>query len=108
MPKPIRLTWAVLALLGGLLCTFQSQPARAAGVTEYAMIRFDGMDNSQVVWPDGHVDFISSLVPNANGHPQGFDVRIYALTLLMNKLSQQGWEFVEMYGPDDVLMKRTH
>jgi hypothetical protein len=65
MPKPFHWTLAAFALFCSLLCIFQSEPARAAGVAEYAMIRFDGMEHSQVVWPDGRVEFIGTLAPDA-------------------------------------------
>jgi hypothetical protein len=110
MPISICRALAALAFFCCVLGPVQSRPAEAANyatTTEYAMIRFDGLRFSQIVWPDGRVEFMDTLAPEATARPDNLDERIYVLTILMNKLSKQGYEFVELFSQDQVLMKRV-
>ena len=105
------------AILALTLLTTRSQEAAgqpkvsdSRSVFEYASARFME-EKTSIVWPDGKVENV--LVLNGskkfdNGsekYPKGADYRMYWLTIAMNIMARQGFEFVHM-NERDVVMKR--
>src|SRR5262245_17838152 len=73
--------------------------------TEFATIRWDGRENSYVVRPSAKVERLRQLFDR---HPRqdGVDERIYYMTIAMNALAKEGYEFAgELDG--QVVMKRA-
>jgi hypothetical protein len=73
--------------------------------TEFIDIRWDGTSRMCVVYPDGKVDFFYPELKDIP-RPDDADKRAFYLTLKMNRMAQQGYEFVGMIS-DEIIMKRT-
>lgn len=71
---------------------------------EFIDIRWDGFDKMCVIFPDGHVKFFG---PELKDIPRPDDVnkRAFYLTIEMNRMAAQGYEFVSMIS-DEIIMKR--
>ncbi|HXS39022.1 MAG TPA: hypothetical protein VN766_02495 [Stellaceae bacterium] len=93
---------AVFALTG---LAHQTQAQERAGKVEYIDIRWDGTDRMCVVYPDGRVDFFGKDLKDIQ-RPDDANKRAFYLTIEMNRLAAQGYEFVAMIS-DEILMKRT-
>ena len=75
---------------------------------EYASVRYQGGQKTSIVWPDGRVEKISNL--NNAKRPDTADERMFYLTIAVNLLAKQGFEFVNvpMLGnPDDIFARRA-
>lgn len=79
--------------------------AQQATKVEYIDIRWDGVDRMCVVYPDGHVDFFGKDLKDIQ-RPDDANKRAFYLTLEMNRMAAQGYEFVAMIS-DEIVMKRT-
>jgi prepilin-type processing-associated H-X9-DG protein len=101
-----------LFLFLGLLAIGSSlmQPRTAAateGTAEYAMIQWWGNNNkTQIVWSDGHVEYLDQLLPGL-AMPDRANDRAYIMTLLINKLAKEGYEYVGMASGEEILMRRV-
>jgi hypothetical protein len=73
--------------------TAQAQAQAPAQRTEYIDIRWDNVDRMCVVYPDGKVEF---FYPELKDIPRPDDAnkRAFYLTLKMNRMAAQGYEFV--------------
>jgi hypothetical protein len=81
-------------------------PAMAqAAKVEYIDIRWDGVDRMCVVYADGRVEFFGKDLKDVP-RPDDANKRAFYMTLEMNRLAAQGYEFVAMIS-DEILMKRT-
>ena len=89
-------TWHLLTASGTEIPTLQTG--------EIAMIRWDGHDNSFIVRPNGKVEKLGPLFERFP-RPAGIDERIYFMTIAMNAIAKEGFEFA---GAVDghVVMKR--
>ncbi|HKT18045.1 MAG TPA: hypothetical protein VJR47_08390 [Stellaceae bacterium] len=94
---------AVLAVTG--LGATRALAQERAGKVEYIDIRWDGTDRMCVVYPDGRVDFFGKDMKDIQ-RPDDANKRAFYLTIEMNRLAAQGYEFVAMIS-DEILMKRT-
>jgi hypothetical protein len=98
--------FAVLAaaLSAGLAPAAALAQDRASKV-EFIDIRWDGVDKMCVIYPDGRVDF---FYPELKSIPRPDDAnkRAFYLTIQMNRMAAQGYEFVSMIS-DEIIMKRT-
>jgi hypothetical protein len=72
---------------------------------EFIDIRWDGVDRMCVIYGDGHVDFFYKDLKDIP-RPDDANKRAFYLTLEMNRLAAQGYEFVSMIS-DEIIMKRT-
>jgi hypothetical protein len=59
-----------------------------------------------VVYPDGRVDFVGKALEASTQRPDDANKRAFYMTIEMNKLAAQGYEFVAMIS-DEILMKRA-
>jgi len=78
----------------------QTQP-----IYEYVTIRWAGRDNTHVIRPGGHVEFIGPELRKAT-RPDRADERSFYLNLTMNGLTKDGFEFAGI-SSDDIVMKRV-
>jgi hypothetical protein len=102
--KPTRLFLVIgLLAIGSLL--IQPSMAAADGTAEYAMIQWWG-NKTQIVWTDGRVDFLDRLLPGLSVPDRAND-RAYIMTLLINKLAKEGYEYVGMTSGEQILMRRV-
>lgn len=99
-------TLAVLTAtcLVGLAQISASAEDRSAKV-EFIDIRWDGVDRMCVVYPDGRVDFFGKDLKDIP-RPDDANKRAFYLTIEMNRMAAQGYEFVSMIS-DEIVMKRT-
>jgi hypothetical protein len=94
------------ALAAVSLAAVAPVPALAqAAKVEFIDIRWDGVDRMCVVYPDGRVDFFGKDLKDIP-RPDDVNKRAFYLTIEMNRLAAQGYEFVAMIS-DEIIMKRT-
>ena len=72
---------------------------------EFIDIRWDGVDRMCIVYPDGHADFIGRELKGMP-RPDDVDRRAFYMTLALNRMAAQGFEFVGIIS-DEIIMKRT-
>jgi len=98
-----------LAVFSGLLALSLSGPALAqdAGAKfDYIDIRWDGTDRMCVVYPDGHVDFVGKALEATMPRPDDANKRAFYMTIEMNRMAKQGYEFTSMIS-DEIVMRRA-
>jgi hypothetical protein len=93
---------ALFGLARGDMTVAQAQAPAAR--TEFIDIRWDGTSRMCVVYPDGKVDFFYPELKDIP-RPDDADKRAFYLTLKMNRMAAQGYEFVGMIS-DEIIMKR--
>jgi hypothetical protein len=71
---------------------------------EYATIRWAGRDNTHVIRPSGHVEFVGPQLRKVN-KPDRVDDRAFYMNVVMNALAKEGYEFAGISG-DEIIMKR--
>jgi hypothetical protein len=72
---------------------------------EFIDIRWDGVDKMCVIFPDGRVEFFGRDLKDIP-RPEEANKRAFYLTIEMNRMAAQGYEFVSMIS-DEIVMKRT-
>ncbi|HXE29672.1 MAG TPA: hypothetical protein VN656_14225 [Stellaceae bacterium] len=99
--------WSALAvaLIGFARSDMTAQAQAPAPRTEFIDIRWDGTSRMCVIYPDGKVDFFYPELKDIP-RPDDADKRAFYLTLKMNRMAAQGYEFVGMIS-DEIIMKRT-
>jgi hypothetical protein len=102
--KRIDLIALTMIMFGGFVQHANAQSA-AAPKTEFIDIRWDGTDRMCVIYPDGRVNFFWPEVKDIP-RPDDANKRAFYLTIEMNRLAAQGYEFVGMIS-DEIMMKRT-
>jgi hypothetical protein len=75
-----------------------------ASRVEYIDIRWDGTDRMCIVFPDGRVEFIGKELEKVP-RPDDANKRAFFMTLAMNRMAAQGYEFEGMIS-DEIVMKR--
>ena len=99
---------AIFGALGFVLLSGVERTAQAApGAPEYVVIQWDGERKTQVIWSDGHVEFLNTLLPGVTKPSDDVHERGYIMTLLVNKLAKQGYEYVGMTSGEEILMKKV-
>jgi hypothetical protein len=69
------------------------------------VIRWAGKDNTHVVRPNGQVEVLGSLLAQVN-RPDKADERALLLTVAMNAVAKEGYEFAGMT-TDAIVMRRA-
>jgi hypothetical protein len=105
--RPTYRTVGAAALFGFALLIGAAQAAAPGLAPDYAIIQWDGPRNTQVIWPDGHIDLLGALLPDANTHPDHAHERGYITTRLINLLAKQGYEYVGMADGEEIVMKKV-
>jgi hypothetical protein len=75
------------------------------GNLEYATIRWDGRDKTQIIRPGGQVEFVRDELRRVPRPDDAHERSLY-LNVVMNGLVKEGWEFAGMTS-DEIVMKRT-
>jgi hypothetical protein len=105
MKKQIVVTAVLAALvLVGVAQVNPMAQTRSAKV-EYIDIRWDGVDRMCVIYPDGRVVFFNAELKDIP-RPDDANKRAFYLTIEMNRLAAQGYEFAGGWS-DEIIMKRT-
>ena len=73
----------------------------ASAKVEFIDIRWDGVDRMCVVYPDGRVNFFGKEL-NVKA-PDDVNKRAFYLTLEMNRMAAEGYEFVAMISDEIAL-----
>jgi hypothetical protein len=92
-----------MSLVG--LAQVNSMAQNRPGTVEFIDIRWDGVDKMCVIFPDGHVNFFGRELKDIP-RPDDANKRAFYLTIEMNRMAAQGYEFVSMIS-DEIVMKRT-
>lgn len=85
----------------------QAQPLAGpapASQYEYAIIHWDGAENTHVVYGDGHFDNLGPQLKPIRA-PRGVDERAFYLALAIDALARKGFEFCGNYDHDVVLRR---
>jgi hypothetical protein len=111
--ESMKRTHIALAALAVIACVFAAggrtlAVAASPGTPEYVVIQWDGMKKTQVIWPDGHVEFLSTLLPGIARPSDDVHERGYVMTQLINKIAKQGYEYVGMASGVEIVMKKLH
>jgi len=97
-----------MALFGAMaicgLSPFGAAAQDMASRVEYIDIRWDGTDRMCIVFPDGRVEFVGAELEKMP-RPDDANKRAFYMTLAMNKMAAQGYEFAGMIS-DEIVMKR--
>lgn len=106
MKRTLPLLLLAAAALGlGLLQTWKAQAQTSAFQAEELLtIRWDGPDNTHVIRPNGNVEFLGKVL-QATRRPGRTDERAYYLSIAMNAMAKEGYEFAGRT-EDEVIMKR--
>jgi hypothetical protein len=99
--------WAVVALacLGIVsIRPVSSQSSTRRAAHEYATVWWDGTDNSKLIRPDGTVESLAPLFMPTK-RPASTDDRSFYLTLALNTLAKDGWEYAGTLNKD-IILKR--
>ena len=98
--KRIVIFFAAALLFAGLA------KAAEAEMFEYAVIHWDGAENTHVIFPDGTVAFVGSMLNGAK-KPDRVDDRAFYMTIMVNALARQGYEFAFLSNDQNtIFMKR--
>lgn len=91
----------------GAMVTSRSQEASvpAPARVEYVTLRWDGRDNTHVIYADGKVEFLREQFAGIRRPPKT-DERAYYLTLAMNALAAKGYDFAGRTD-DEIVMRRA-
>ena len=108
--KSTYLAFAAAALIAGAFLIGQPRLTEAApaGGAEYAMIQWKNDHDTQVIWSDGRVEFMATLLPGFSVPSGGVHERGYIMNALINKLAKQGYEYVGMASGEEIMMKKVH
>jgi len=103
--KKILIPLASAILLFGALHLIQADEPSAPVRFEYCTIRWGGRDNTCIIRPNGKPDFIGSKLFRIS-RPDRVDERAFYLSLTMNALGKEGYEFAGAINNDEIVMKR--
>lgn len=93
---------AAAVLIGTPLRSQDGKPS--AQKVEYAFIRWDGFNNSHVIYPNNEVVMMGPRLKKLQ-KPNGVDERHFYQTAMMNDLAKEGWQFLSFFH-EDVIMQR--
>jgi hypothetical protein len=100
----------VVFLVGTLCCFGLMQITRGVEeghpqLAEYATIRWGGRENTHVIRPSGHVEFVADQLTKLK-KPERADDRSFYMNAVMNAMAKEGYEFAGMTS-DEIVMKRA-
>jgi hypothetical protein len=96
---------ALTAIAAGGLALVHATAQAPASKVEFIDIRWDGVERMCVIYPNGRVVFFGPELKDIP-RPEDANKRAFYLTLEMNRMAAQGYEFVSMIS-DEIIMKRT-
>jgi hypothetical protein len=71
---------------------------------EYITLCWDGRDNTHVIYGDGKVEFLKEQFASVK-KPRDTDERAFYMTLALNALVKEGYEFVARTG-EEITLRR--
>ena len=95
---------AVLSAAGLYLLKSRAAEQSTFQVVEFATIRWDGRENTRLIRPNGKVEKLKQLFERFP-RPDGIDERTYYLSIAMNAIAREGFDFAGMT-PDQIVMRR--
>lgn len=78
--------------------------ASAFQTYEFATIRWGGRENTHLIRPNGKVEVLGPLL-NKVQRPERADDRAFYMTIAMNAVAKEGYEFAGMTS-DEIVMRR--
>jgi hypothetical protein len=96
---------AVLCLGGVQLMKLRADEPTTFQAVEFATIRWDGRNNTYLIRPNGKVDRFKQVFEKAPPRPDGVDERTYYMTIAMNAVAKEGFDFAGMT-QEQFVMKR--
>jgi len=99
----------VLVAATVIVSTLRSAPADSFQAQEYAMIRWGGLENTQLIRPNGEVEMLKPLFPDVRAlKKQGVrvDERALLMTIATNALAKEGYT-VSAMTDNQILMSRA-
>ena len=72
---------------------------------EFATIRWDGRNNTSLIRANGKVEKFRQVFEKAPQRPDGVDERTYYMTIAMNVVAKEGFDFAAMT-QEQIVMKR--
>ena|SRR2546426_10863081 len=96
----------VVATVGWATYRFTAKAADSSGFQtyEFASIRWAGRENTHLIHPNGTTEMLGPIL-NKVPRPDRVDDRALYLTVAMNALAKEGYEFAGMTS-DVIIMKR--
>ena len=96
----------VVAICWGIY-QFTAKAAEMTGFQtyEYATIRWSGRENTHLVRPSGKVEVLGPIL-NKVQRPDRVDDRTFYMSIAMNAVAKEGFEFAGMTS-DEIVMKRS-
>jgi len=94
----------VLSLAALLLLKSRAAEPSTFQVVEFATIRWQGRDNTHLIRPNGKVEKLRPLFERVP-RPDGIDDRAYYMSIAINAVAKEGYEFAGMTS-DEIVMKR--
>src|SRR5271157_5576141 len=95
---------ATFALMAMQLIKLRADEPSTFQTVEFATIRWDGRNNTYLIRPNGKVDRFKQVFAKAP-RPDGIDERTYYMTIAMNALAKEGFDFAGMT-QEQFVMKR--
>jgi hypothetical protein len=96
---------AVLCLGVPQLIKLRADEPSTFQTVEFATIRWDGRNNTYLIRPNGKVDSFKQVFEKAPARPEGVDDRTYYMTIAMNTVAKEGFDFAGMT-QEQFVMKR--
>jgi hypothetical protein len=107
MKKTVVSLTLVAAMLLGLYITMTKAADPGTFQTyEYATIRWGGRENTHLIRPNGRVEVLGPLLSKIQ-RPDRADDRSFYLTIALNAVAKEGYEFVGMTGDEIVVRRQT-
>jgi hypothetical protein len=108
--KPIHfaLGAAAAAILGCTILVAAPRMTQAApsATPEYVVIQWDGERKTQVIRPDGRVEFLATLMPGLAKPGDDVHQRGFIMTQLINKIAKEGYEYVGLASGEEIVMRK--
>jgi hypothetical protein len=94
------------AVIGLATYRFAAKGADGTGFQtyEFATIRWGGRDNTHLIRPSGRVEMLAPLL-NKIQRPDHTDDRAFYMSIAMNAVAKEGYEFAGMTS-DEIVMRR--
>jgi hypothetical protein len=107
MKKVLSLTFLLISVATIVLTVLRLPAAEPTTFQtyEYATIRWGGRENTHVIRPNGQVEMLGPLLKGIV-RPDRTDERSYYMSISMNAVAKEGFEFAGMTH-DEIVMKRA-
>jgi len=97
---------AVISAAGLYLLKSHAAESATFQVAEFATIRWEGRENTHLIRSNGKVEKLKPLFERFPRPEGGVDERTYYLSLAMNAMAREGYDFAGMT-QDQIVMRRA-